>query len=71
MDFTEMTHYCNFQIHHSSGKARHGKKLGAHSWALGVYTGLAQRYMLWSELSECLHTPGQVARAMIKASRRK
>ena len=66
-----MTHYCNFQIHHSSGKARHGKKLGAHSWALGVYTALAQRYMLWSELSECLHTPGQVARAMIKASRRK
>lgn len=71
MDFTMMSHYCNFQIYHSSEKARHGKENCAHSWALGVYTALAQLYTLWSELSECLHIPGQMTRAMIKDTGRK
>lgn len=71
MDSAEMSHYCNFQIYHSSQKARHRKESCAHGWALGVYTALAQQDMLWSELSQCLHTPGQVTRAMIKGSRRK
>ena len=70
-DFTKMSHYCNFQIYHSSQKARHRKESYAHSWAFGVYMALAQQYMIWSELSECLHIPGQVTRAMIKAIRRK
>lgn len=34
-DFTKMSHYCNFQIYHSSMKARQGK----HSWALGRALG--------------------------------
>lgn len=38
LDFTTMSHYCNFQIYHSSEKARHGKECCAHSRALGVYT---------------------------------
>lgn len=71
MDFTKMSHYCNFQIYQSSKKARHGKESCSHSRALGVYTALAQRYMLWSELSECLHIPGQMTRATIKDTRRK
>lgn len=33
--------------------------------------GLTQKYMLWSELSGCLHIPGQMTRAMIKDTRRK
>ncbi|EPY84862.1 hypothetical protein CB1_000436020 [Camelus ferus] len=58
-DFTKMRHYCNFQNHHSSQKARHGQESCAHSGALGADTALAQQYMLWSELSACLHIPGQ------------
>lgn len=71
MDFSKMSHYCNFQIYQSSEPARHGDESGPHRRALGVYTALARWYTLWPERSECLHIPGQMTRVVIKVTRRK